>query len=92
MKKYQCANCGVINKIPNGAILSEFPCRSCSRPLIGAKESEGASETSTAVGLMGGAMFGASIGGPIGAIVGGILGGLIGKEASGPFHLNFNVN
>ncbi|MBT8421229.1 MAG: hypothetical protein KJO08_10270 [Gammaproteobacteria bacterium] len=83
MKKYQCANCGVINKIPDDASLPESSCWSCSQPLNNARKPEGTGETSAAVGLIGGATLGASIGGPVGAIVGGILGALIGKEARG---------
>nr|VFJ98590.1 MAG: hypothetical protein BECKH772A_GA0070896_101422 [Candidatus Kentron sp. H]VFJ98856.1 MAG: hypothetical protein BECKH772B_GA0070898_101452 [Candidatus Kentron sp. H]VFK03699.1 MAG: hypothetical protein BECKH772C_GA0070978_101412 [Candidatus Kentron sp. H] len=81
--KCQCANCGVINEIPNDASPSESLCWSCEQPLINVRDPKGAGDMSTAVGLMGGGMLGASIGGLPGAFVGALIGALIGREARG---------
>nr|VFK48999.1 MAG: hypothetical protein BECKTC1821D_GA0114238_106510 [Candidatus Kentron sp. TC]VFK61868.1 MAG: hypothetical protein BECKTC1821F_GA0114240_106410 [Candidatus Kentron sp. TC] len=81
MKKYKCENCGVLNKIPEGAPSAMSSCWSCARPLTNAKEATG--DTSAAVGMVGGAAVGASIGGLWGGIIGAIIGGFVGKEARG---------
>nr|VFK46804.1 MAG: hypothetical protein BECKTC1821E_GA0114239_107010 [Candidatus Kentron sp. TC] len=58
MKKYKCENCGVLNKIPEGAPSAMSSCWPCARPLTNAKEATG--DTSAAVGMVGGAAVGAS--------------------------------